>query len=90
MHARSLQLCLILCNPVDCSPPDSCLWDSSGKNTGEGAIFPTQGMELESLMSPALAEGFFTTVQYGKSHNKKKKGKYLNLHMHVCAHIHTV
>ena len=22
MHAKSLQLCLILCDPMDCSPPD--------------------------------------------------------------------
>ena len=23
MHAKSLQLCLTLCNPMDCSPPGS-------------------------------------------------------------------
>ena len=44
------QLCLTLCNPMDCSPPGSCVHgDSPGKNTGMGChgllqgIFPTQG-----------------------------------------------
>ena len=44
------QSCLTLCNPVDCSPPDSSVHgDSPGKNTGVGCrallqgIFPTQG-----------------------------------------------
>ena len=35
--AKSLQLCLTLCNPIDCSPPGSPRpWDSPGKNTGVG------------------------------------------------------
>ena len=69
MHARLLQLCPTLCNPMDCSPPDS---SDHGilqtKNTGEGChavlqgIFPTNpGIKPESLMSLALAGGFFTT-----------------------------
>ena len=43
-----------------------CPWDSPGKSTGVGrhallqGIFPTQGLR-PSLMSPALAGGFFTT-----------------------------
>ena len=44
------QLCLTLCNPVDCSPPGSSVpRDSPGKDTGVGChallqgIFPTQG-----------------------------------------------
>ena len=45
------QLCLTLCNPMDCSPPGSSVHrDSPGKNTGMGChallqrIFPTQGL----------------------------------------------
>ena len=45
------QLCLTLCNPMDCSPRgSSVLGDSPGKNTGVGChallqgIFPTQGL----------------------------------------------
>ena len=44
------QLCLILCDPMDCSPPGSWVHgDSPGKNTGVGChfllhgIFPAQG-----------------------------------------------
>ena len=51
MHAKSLQLCLTLCNPMGCSPPGSSVHgDSPGKNTGVGChallqgIFPTQGL----------------------------------------------
>ena len=48
---------------MDCSLP----WDSPGKNTGVGchSLFqgdlPDPGIELTSLMSPALAGRFFTT-----------------------------
>ena len=45
----SPQSCLTLCDPMDCSPPGSCIHgDSRGKNTGVGChaflqgIFPTQ------------------------------------------------
>ena len=48
---KSLQSCLTLCNPMDCSPPGSSIHgDSPGKNTGVGChsllqgIFPTQGL----------------------------------------------
>ena len=44
------QSCLTLCDPMDCSPPDSFVHgDSPGTNTGVGChalhqgIFPTQG-----------------------------------------------
>ena len=51
--AKSLHLCLILCNPMECSPPGSTVHgDSPGKNTGVGChallqgIFPAQGWNL--------------------------------------------
>ena len=36
LSTKSLQLCLTLWDPMDCSPPSSsvCRWDSPGKNTG--------------------------------------------------------
>ena len=50
------QLCMTLCDCVDCSLPGSfCLWNSPGKNTGVGShsllrrIFPTQGLNLAFL-----------------------------------------
>ena len=49
MHAKSLQLCLTLYDPMDCSLPGSSVCgDFPGKNTGVGCqvllqgIFPTQ------------------------------------------------
>ena len=54
------------CDPVECSPPGSSVHaDSPGKNTGVGCYasgdLPNPGIEPASLMSPALAAGFFTT-----------------------------
>ena len=57
------QLCLTLCDPMDCSPSGSSLHgDSPGKNAGVGChallqgIFPTQG--LNSVFR--TAGGFLT------------------------------
>ena len=37
MHAKLLQSCLTLCDPIDCSPPGSSVHgDSPGKNAGVG------------------------------------------------------
>ena len=51
VHAKSLQSCLTLCDPPDCSPARPlCPWNSPGKNTGvdchafSQGIFPTQGL----------------------------------------------
>ena len=44
-----------------------CAWDSPGMNTGVGLSFPPPGdipdpgIELHSLIFPALVGGFFTT-----------------------------
>ena len=39
MHAKSLQLCPTLCDPMDHSPRGSlCPWDSPGKNIGVGCM----------------------------------------------------
>ena len=44
-----------------------CPWDFLGENNGVGChallqgIFLIPGIEPETLMSPALADGFFTT-----------------------------
>ena len=37
--AKSLQLCLTLCSPIDGSPPGSSVPVSPGKNTGVGCHF---------------------------------------------------
>ena len=57
MKVLVAQLCLTLCNTMDCSPPGSHPWDSPGKNTGVGChsllqgIFPTQGLNAGLLHS---------------------------------------
>ena len=48
--AKSLQLWLTLCNPIDGSPPASPrLWDCPGKNTGVGCLFLLQCVKVKSL-----------------------------------------
>ena len=42
--AKLLQSCPTLCDPMDCSPPGSCPWDSPGENTGVGCHFLLQGI----------------------------------------------
>ena len=55
VHAKLLQLCLTLCNPMNCSSQASLSWDSPGKTTGVGfhallqGIFPAQGSNLRLL-----------------------------------------
>ena len=72
--AKSLQSCPTLCDSMDCSPPGSSAGFSSKNLMGfsrqeywsglpcppPGAL-PDPGIELASLMSPALAGAFFTT-----------------------------
>ena len=43
-----------LCNPMNCSSPDSCLWDFPGKNTGVGCHFLLQGIFLTQGSNPRL------------------------------------
>ena len=56
------QLCLTLCDPMNCSSARPlCPWDFSGKS---GLRFPSPGDLLDPGIepeSPVLAGGFFTT-----------------------------
>ena len=67
MHDKLLQLCLTLCDPMDCSPPGFSVLEFSRQEYWSGLSFPSlgdlsdPGIELMSLASPALACGFFTT-----------------------------
>ena len=68
------QLCPTLCNPRDCSPPDSSVYGVfQAQILEQFAIFhsrdlPNPGIEPTSLASPALASRFFTTEPPEKSH----------------------
>ena len=65
---KLLQLCLTLCDPVDCSPASSSVHaDSPGEEHWSGlpcpppGDLPNPGFRASSLVSPALAGVFFTT-----------------------------
>ena len=66
MRAKSLQSCPTLCDPMGCSPPGSLSMGYPRQEYWRALLFsspgdlPNPGMEPESLMSPALASGFFT------------------------------
>ena len=67
MCAQSLQSCLILCDPIDCSLPDYSVHGIFQARILEGLLcpdpgdLPNPGIEPASPMSPALAGGFLTT-----------------------------
>ena len=62
---KSLQSCLPLCNPMDCSLPGSSVHGLQAKILEWIAMppgnLPNPGIEPTSLMSSALAGRFFTT-----------------------------
>ena len=61
-----LQWCLTLCNPMDCSPPSSAVHQIPRQEWWSGLLspspedLPNSGIKPVSLMSSALAGGFFT------------------------------
>ena len=56
MHAKLLQSCLTLCNPMDYSPAGSSVHrDSPGKNTGAGSHAVLQGVFLTQGLNPYLS-----------------------------------
>ena len=55
MHAKSLQSCPALCDPMDHSLPGSSVHGIlSGKNTGMGCHAPLQGIFLTQRSNPCL------------------------------------
>ena len=67
MHAKSLQSCPTLCDPMNHSLPASSVHGILRQEYWGGlpcpppGDLPDPGIEPASLMSPALAGGFFTT-----------------------------
>ena len=57
MHAKLLQLCPTLCDPMDGSPPGSSVHGNSpGKNTGLGCHALLQGISPTQGMNPDLPQ----------------------------------
>ena len=82
MHSESLQSCPTLCYPVDCSPPGSSVhgilqarildWVAISSSRD----LPHPATEPRSLMSPALADEFFTSIATWESCNVYKISEY--------------
>ena len=66
MHAKSLQWCPTLCNPMNCSPSDSSVRGSLQARIQKWVLPPRYlldlGIKSISLTFPALAGKFFTTT----------------------------
>ena len=66
------QLCLTLCDPMDCSPVGSCVHRIVQARILEWVAISSfressnPGIEPGSLMSSSLAGRFFTVVPHGK------------------------
>ena len=57
LHAKLLQSCPTLCDPMGCSPAgSSCPWDSPGKNNGMGCHAFLQGVFLTQGSNPRLLD----------------------------------
>ena len=73
--AKSLQSCLTLCDPMDCSLPGSSVHGIFRQEYWSGLPFPPPG-DLPNAgikpVSPALAGVCFGTVPPGKSHVEKR------------------
>ena len=66
MSVKSLQSCLTLCKPMDCSPPGSSIQGILHARILVGCHallrnLSNRRIEIPSLLSSALAWGFFTT-----------------------------
>ena len=76
------QLCLTLCNPLDCSLPASSVHGFSRQEYRSGLTFPSPGNLPDPGMehvSPALAGGFFTrkTLKCTYNHQHQKGFKFI-------------
>ena len=73
MHAKSLQSCPILCNPMNCSLPVSLFMGFSRQDTGVcyhallRGIFPTQGLNPHHLCLLRWQVGSLPLAPPGKS-----------------------
>ena len=76
MYAKSLQSFLTLCDPMDGSPPGSFVHGILQARILECVAMPSSrglpdpGIEPASLVSPALAGGFFTPSAIWKAPSK--------------------
>ena len=88
MCVKSLQLRPTLCDPMDCSSLGSSVLGFSRQEYWSGlpcpppGDLPGLGIEPVSLMSPELADGFFTTSATCEAHKAHTEFIYIT---YVCA-----
>ena len=89
--AKSLQACLTLCDPMDCSPSGSSVHgDSPGKNTGVGChfllqgIFPTQRPNWHLLCLLHWQVGSLPVVLPGKPFIYSTVSNFLRVNTYAC------
>ena len=70
MRVKLLQLVPTLCDPMDYSPPGCSVHGilQAGLPYPPPGDLPDSGIEPMSLLSPALAGGFFTTSAIWEAH----------------------
>ena len=70
LHSKLLQLCLTLCDPLDCSPPGSSVHGILQTRILGGLPCPSQGgsFRTRDQLFPALAGEFFTTSATWEAH----------------------
>ena len=82
VHAKSLQLCLTLCKPMDLARQAPLSMGFSRHEYWRGlpclppGDIPNPGIKPRSLMSPAFAGRFFTTSATWKSPQWRTKGHW--------------
>ena len=85
VHAKLLQSCLTLWDPMDCSLPGSSVCGILQTRILEWVACPPLGdlpnprIEPRSRMSPALASRFFTTSITWEAHGKISNIKFTTL-----------
>ena len=79
MRAKLFQLCLTLCDPMDCSLSVSSvhrIFLAGGLPCPPPGDLPNPGIETASLMSPALAGRFFVTSATWKAPLQNRPWSY--------------
>ena len=72
MHARSLQSCLTLCNPMDCSPPGSSVHGILQARILEWLLFPSSG----DLPDPEITASLLLNLKRKKAKQNIDKTYY--------------
>ena len=94
LHVKSLQSCLTLCNPVDCSPPGSSVHGILQARTLEWVATPSsRGSsqprdQTRASYSSCIAGGFFTREPLGEAREGPYRNAIVCLRLFPQVHLH--